>query len=236
MLTIFQAVYTEARQHDHSIIAISPAVGAELSLAAVLILAAETDLRADYVEGVWALDASPGKGAFVRAAASPEQSAALWREGERKGGRVAAPCRQWLSELGYMADELAETERLSPGRALAFTYDFVEVHSSSPSLAAVAERRGLRVGPVIDLTISDLEVVGPPRLPRRRVRAVAARGRSRPSPLDGCAASRLAAGRRALGKGDPAAARDDGAAAAPAPVWGVLGPPQPADPPRRRHR
>lgn len=100
LLAVLERSYVEAMPHSHAVVRLAPALRQELQLAALLLLVAESDLRAPAVPAVWSLDASPWRGATVRAPATEAQSRALRLAGTRRGGytRLAPRCRSLLIE------------------------------------------------------------------------------------------------------------------------------------------
>ena len=134
----------------------------ELALAAVLAPLAVTDLRVPVASKIWALDASPTKGAYVSTPGTAALRRALWRHGERRGGysRLETGARAELRARGELFPEAERKDfeplpgfgYQKPHRELAMVYDVIEVAGGFGGISREMAKLGLKVGPIIDLT------------------------------------------------------------------------------------
>ncbi len=109
---MFRLCYAFAQSHSHDVYVLSQAVRDELLCASVWLLLAETDLRAPVNDFLWALDASPSGGAFVRTPIHREQAKELYRFAEKLGGysKLEPRARCLLRELGEVTGDIEELQ------------------------------------------------------------------------------------------------------------------------------
>ena len=164
LLACFDSVYdVKAPGEDLDMLLQVPAKAwDELLVASVLAPLAASNLRARVPARMWAMDASPSKGAWVAAPVSPELARAAWRHSERKGkySRLETRPRQLLRAWGHLAPEEEEADfqeyeqPTSLPREYAFCYDAVFLCDGAGRVASAAAQLGLIIGPIFDLSLS----------------------------------------------------------------------------------
>ena len=135
----------------------------ELFLLSVLGGLAQSDLRAQYHDSLFALDASPWGGAVCSAAVGAQASAELWRYGEQRGyyTRLASPASAVLLEHSLEHDgdrafgdtTIGDTDHRAPLRPFNLTrplaegilYDAVELFRGVGNWSEAHAKVGLRV-------------------------------------------------------------------------------------------
>ena len=135
----------------------------ELFLLSVLGGLAQSDLRAQYHDSLFALDASPWGGAVCSAAVGAQASAELWRYGEQRGyyTRLASPASAVLLEHSIEHDgdrafgdtTIGDTDHRAPLRPFNLTrplaegilYDAVELFRGVGNWSEAHAKVGLRV-------------------------------------------------------------------------------------------
>ena len=138
----------------------------EFVLASALSFLAATDVTQPYHDKVFATDASLGKGALVARPVDRRLSEVLWLGGDKRGAHISldGPFREALRICGEEAEE-AQEYKPGPGRALDFSFDFVEVCGGAAGTSAYLAAWGFSVMPPIELSDSphfdlrDLKVV-----------------------------------------------------------------------------
>ena len=136
----------------------------ELTIAALWLAVASTYLSASFHGALLATDASTYGEGVAEAELPPAVARELWRHRDRRGGYtrlqpdLAAHLRQvGMQDLEAGVDDLPFGSSPSPGRILIETFDFIEVCSGPRApLSAAMAAAGFRVGPRIDLKVSDL--------------------------------------------------------------------------------
>ena len=130
-------------------------VANELTLLAVLIPMAVSDLCAKACDSVFATDASLSVGAICSAPIDIELSKILWRVTRSKGSysRLLTPLECLSKRLGIL-EETPLVSHASPERPMAFHYDFVEIFSGAGKVTAALSSLGFVVAPPIDLSCS----------------------------------------------------------------------------------
>ena len=102
LLAVLQTIFSNAEADRSRLRPLSRAAAGELTLAALLLPLAQSDLRAPALPGVWSVDASPEGGGITHAAASPAQAQELFRLREKRGSysKLESPARCALGDLG----------------------------------------------------------------------------------------------------------------------------------------
>ncbi|CAK0891767.1 unnamed protein product, partial [Prorocentrum cordatum] len=145
----FKTRKAEAAAKLGAVYGLSKHVRDELVLASVLAPMAVTDISGPYGDRIYAMDASPSKGAVVSTPAPADLVAHLW---------VA------LREIGQL-DASAESDNFEgvldepgcldhPSRPFALFYEFLEIGGGRSGVAQEAVKLGLDCGPVLDLSYS----------------------------------------------------------------------------------
>eukprot|EP00435_Cladocopium_sp_Y103_P047077 s582_g13.t1 len=124
-------------------------VANELVLLAALMPLALSDLGAEYLETVYATDASMFKGAIVSTQRSLPIVRSIWKSCKSKGSytRLLSPAEQVLRS-NHMFDEESLEPKVpqGPDRPLAYEFDFIEVFSGASLVTrALAERGQMRL-------------------------------------------------------------------------------------------
>ena len=137
------------------LVALPRSVATELTLLAILVPFAVTDLAAEFCSEVFCTDASLEKGAICSACIPPRHARLLWSGLRSKGAfhRMKTPAEA-LSKRLSMHEELPDLPSASNSRPLAFHYDFIEVFAGASVVTAAAVSIGLCVGPPVDLSAS----------------------------------------------------------------------------------
>ena len=146
------------------VVAIPSCVKDELTVAAVWLAVATANLSAAFHDSLLATDASTYGEGVAEASVTPALARELWRHRDRRGGytRLQPDLAAQLREAGMRdleggADDLPFGASPSPERVLVETFDFIEVCSGPRApLSAAMAKMGFRVGPRIDLKVSDL--------------------------------------------------------------------------------
>ena len=130
-------------------------VANELTILALLVPFAVSDLCAQAHHEVFATDASLSLGAICSAEVDIPVAQAFWRVSRSKGAytRLLTPFESLAKRLGTF-EELGESHRPAPDRPLAFFYDFIEVFSGAGKVTAQMASLGYSVGPPVDLSCS----------------------------------------------------------------------------------
>lgn len=137
------------------LIALPRSVANELTLLALLVPYAVSDLCAAAHDEVFATDASLSLGAICSAKVSPSLSQAFWRTTRSKGAysRLLTPFESLAKRLGAF-EEVGESSQPGPERPIAFFYDFIEIFSGAGKVTAMMASLGHTVGPPVDLSCS----------------------------------------------------------------------------------
>ena len=162
LLAVLQTIFSSAEDDRSKLRPLSRAAAGELTLAALLLPLAQSDLRAPALPGVWSVDASPDGGGITHAAASSGQARELFRLREKRGGysKLESPARCALREQGLLGRPGSSQEEAlfpaveDPRRPLAFVFDFLEVFAGSAILSTAVSRLGISVGPPIEIRVS----------------------------------------------------------------------------------
>ena len=130
--------------------------GNELTVLALLVSLAVSDLRSEASDFIYATDASLAKGAICRAPVNVDFAQFLWRISRSKGAyhRLMTPLQTISKRLGLL-EELGPDTPTSVPRPVAFCYDFLEVFSGASTVSRALDALGFVVGPPIDLSISE---------------------------------------------------------------------------------
>ena len=132
-------------------------VANELTVLALLVSLAVSDLRSEASDFIYATDASLAKGAICRAPVNVDFARFLWRISRSKGAyhRLMTPLQTVSKRLGLL-EELGPDDPSSVPRPVAFCYDFLEVFSGAATVSHALGSLGcFVVGPPIDLSISE---------------------------------------------------------------------------------
>ena len=138
------------------LVALPRAVANELTLVALLVCLAVSDLCAPACDKVFATDASLSCGAICSAPIDEGFSQFLWRVSRSKGAyhRLLTPLQVISHRLGLL-EEFGESSTIQVPRPMAFCYDFIEIFSGASTVTAAVAALGFVVGPPIDLSISE---------------------------------------------------------------------------------
>ena len=131
-------------------------VANELTVLALLVCMAVSDLRAEASPWVFATDASMKKGAICKATIDKEFSKILWRTSRSKGAyhRLLTPL-QALSRRLELLEEFRSVDAVPVSRPVAFCYDFLEVFSGAATVSQALLEKGFVVGPPIDISVNE---------------------------------------------------------------------------------
>lgn len=131
-------------------------VANELTVLALLVSLAVSDLRSEASPFVYATDASLAKGAICRAPINVDFARFLWRISRSKGAyhRLMTPLQTISKRLGLL-EELGPEVTTTISRPIAFCYDFLEVFSGASTVSRALDALGFVVGPPVDLSISE---------------------------------------------------------------------------------
>ena len=131
-------------------------VANELTILAVLMPLAMTDLSAPFSEQVYCTDASTKKGAILSAPIKAELSEVLWRAARSKGSysRLLSPTECLLRRLGEHEELSHPGDELKPDRPLACHFEFVEVFAGAAKISSYLGSWGIAIGPPLDLSES----------------------------------------------------------------------------------
>ena len=133
----------------------------ELVLLACLSPLITSNIAVGFSPDVFCSDASNVCGAFCSASVGRPPSSALWLAADKKGQYTmldcSAPYASGLSPVD--SHELSDDDgpnpvALTPPRPLGLDYDFIEVFGGSGRVTKAASLLGLKVGPVLDLSLS----------------------------------------------------------------------------------
>lgn len=136
------------------LVKLSRTVANELTVLALLVSLAVSDLRSEASDFIYATDASLAKGAICRAPVNVDFAQFLWRISRLKGAyhRLMTPLQTISKRLGLL-EELGPEAPTSVPRPVAFCYDFLEVFSGASTVSRALSALGFVVGPPIDLSI-----------------------------------------------------------------------------------
>ncbi len=109
----------------------------ELTLVALLVCMAVSDLCAPACDRVFATDASLSCGAVCSAPIDEGFSQFLWRVSRSKGAyhRLLTPLQVISHRLGLL-EEVGDSSILQVSRPIAFCYDFIEIFSGASTVTA----------------------------------------------------------------------------------------------------
>jgi hypothetical protein len=158
ILVVFRHMYEFNSLEPKAVYRFGAKAREELILAACLAPLAVTDLRAQVPQKLWALDASPSKGAYVSTPVSLPLSRALWRHGERRGkySKLETGPRRVLVEHGWLAPEQEldafqdhgeASSWQTPQREIAFLYDVLAIGRNASLHVKACADLGLICGP-----------------------------------------------------------------------------------------
>ena len=104
MLAVLQTIFSNTGADRSRLRPLPRAAAGELTLAALLLPLAQSDLRAPALPGVWSVDASPEGGGITHAAVSAPQAQELFRLREKRGrySKLESPARCALREEGLL--------------------------------------------------------------------------------------------------------------------------------------
>lgn len=161
---------SDQKEADH-VLALPRSVAQELVLASVIGIISVTNISAEYLDRLFATDASMAKGAVCSKQISPSLAKALWLGGDKRGcfTKLDPPFRAIRRAVGDIDFEDGDDEvgdngpdfgGCSPPHVLDFSFDFVEICGGSGVVSKAAAELGLNVCVPIDLDRSpwfDLE-------------------------------------------------------------------------------
>ncbi len=138
------------------IVSLPRTVANELTLLALLVCLAVSDLRSPMCEKIFATDASLAKGAICSTTVPKAFAQFLWRVSRSKGAyhRLLTPIQEVSRRLGLL-EEIGEIEVPSVSRPIAFCYDFIEIFSGASTVSCALGKLGFVVGPPVDLSINE---------------------------------------------------------------------------------
>ena len=138
------------------IVALPRIVANELTLVALLVCLAVSDLRAPASLKLFSTDASLTKGAICSTDVDKEFSQFLWKVSRSKGAyhRLLTPLQTLSLRLG-LTEEVGDDVVVPVSRPLAFCYDFLEIFSGASVVSAAVSALGFVVGPPVDLSICE---------------------------------------------------------------------------------
>lgn len=142
-------------RNSPKIIPMSRAVACELTLLAVLMPLAFTDLAAPFDPMIYCTDASQFRGAALSAHVGEKISEVLWKTSRSKGAysRLLSPSEVMLKHLGELDEDSLERQRVEPERPIAFAFEFIEVFAGASKISDRLREKGVRVGPPLDLSL-----------------------------------------------------------------------------------
>eukprot|EP00438_Fugacium_kawagutii_P005252 Skav228634 [mRNA] locus=scaffold204:32195:36586:+ [translate_table: standard] len=152
--------FVDAQDVDASrpkVMRLSRKVTEELVLVSILMPLMVSEISAPYHPKLYATDASSHRGAVVRCEPGLDLVEALWKGCRSKGSytRFRTIHETTAIELGVKEDFEEGSARETPGRPLAFRFDFIEVYSGASGVTANIASFGFSVGPCIDLSESE---------------------------------------------------------------------------------
>ena len=153
----FHLVDSTNFNRDHpKVIHLPRSVANELTLLAVLMPLAVTDLSVPFADEIFCTDASTKKGAILSAPVSPEISEVLWKTARSKGAysRLLTPVESLLKKLDAFEELPHREESLNLERPLAYHYEFIEVFSGAAKISDFLAQWNIVVGPPLDLSES----------------------------------------------------------------------------------
>ena len=127
-------------------------VACELTLLAILVPFAVSDLAAEFCSEVFCTDVSLQKGAICSSDIDSRSARMLWSGLRSKGAfhRLLTPSEALAKRLG-LHEELPDPLELPVGRPLAFHYDFIQVFAGAAAVTSAMASLGFSTGPPIDL-------------------------------------------------------------------------------------
>ena len=145
-----------AGENPSPVFALPRAVADELVLASVFSFVAVSNVAADYLEEVFATDASLQKGAITARKVPRDVAEVLWLGGDKKGSytKLDHPFREARKILGDELEFDDDEIQVRPGRELPFAFDFVEICAGAASVSKEMARLGHSVCPPIELSDS----------------------------------------------------------------------------------
>ena len=132
----------------------------ELSLLATISPLIVSNIAVDYLDQVFATDASNEKGGIVSADIAPETQAGLWLRADKKGSytHLDNSFRAVLRQVGEVDDDLDRPAPVLPSEPITkqplLYFDFVEICGGAGKVSDFLARRGRSVAPVLDLSHS----------------------------------------------------------------------------------
>eukprot|EP00438_Fugacium_kawagutii_P027450 Skav208101 [mRNA] locus=scaffold1681:249518:254098:- [translate_table: standard] len=142
---------------DPKLIPLSRAVANELTMLAVLMPLAMTDLAVPYAERVFCADASLSRGAVLSAPLDARISEILWKAARSKGGysRLLTQSEVALERIGEPVEaEQIEAECNSPERPWCYSFEFLELFAGASKISHFIAEYGVKPGPPLDLSLS----------------------------------------------------------------------------------
>eukprot|EP00435_Cladocopium_sp_Y103_P017362 s4386_g4.t1 len=140
------------------VLPLSRKVARELVMLAALAPLMSTNTAVEYVDRLFASDASLSKGAFVSAKADAELVENLWLDSDKKGAYALLDngFRETLKHLGEYdgEDEPPEPPLIRPKASPLLYFDFVEICGGVGAVSSAAVDLGLVVAPPLDLSAS----------------------------------------------------------------------------------
>ena len=130
-------------------------VATELTLLAVMMPLAISDLSAPYHPNIFCSDASADKGAFCTARIPEHLIPILWKTERSKGAytRLLSPAEIALSRLDEPTYEQS-LDSTHPEKPLAFSYDFLEIYAGAALITQHLSSMGVSCGPPVELSFS----------------------------------------------------------------------------------
>ncbi len=137
------------------VIRLPRSVATELTLLAVMMPLAISDLSAPYHPDIFCSDASADKGAFCTARIPTHLVPILWKTERSKGAytRLLSPAEIALSRLDEPTYEQS-SENIHPEKPLAFSYDFLEIYAGAALITQHLSLMGVVCGPPVELSFS----------------------------------------------------------------------------------
>lgn len=150
---------TGVNASEPKMVGLTRAVATELTLAAVLIPFAASELNAEYMSRVLCTDASSSKGAVCSAEVPLEVNEVLWKSTKSKEAysRLLSPVEVQLrrhADIEEKGEEVDRQEPTGPFRPIAYRFSFIELFAGSAKITKEMAARGWSVGPPIDLSFS----------------------------------------------------------------------------------
>lgn len=158
--SLFGLVARGEESGDNNIRCLPRKVAQELSTMAAAAPLMFTNIAVDYLDRIFATDASVQKGAVVSAAIDPALTEKIWLGSDKKGAytHLSNGFHALLRQIGEVDDDCdvpGPTETyVSPEKPLLLYFDFVEICGGAGKVSEAMVRKGWTVAPVLDLSDS----------------------------------------------------------------------------------